>query len=159
MGFGVMLLSSPVVGADQLISGIYQKGSNITEPKPQSDQILKTHSGGFGVRDENNEAVYVLNVDIIKPYDRTMYVKAEFQNPLNLDHPFVEQTEIPAGQSDLRLVYGPVKGLKIHRSYWVRILIYELVDKDKPVEVFLQHIKSYIDNTGPELILKSGLKR
>lgn len=142
--------------ADTLVSGVWRKGSNITEPKPQSSAHLKTVSGGFGSTDEGVK--YVLNVSITKPFKDKMFVKAEFQNPLDLNSPFIEEGEIPAKHRSLRLVHGPIKGLKIHRSYWVKIYIYSLEDRSKPADKLTQHIKSYFDTTTQEVLLKTGLQ-
>lgn len=149
-------LFSPNTFADTLVSGVWKKGSNITEPKPQKSAHLKTISGGFGSTDEGVK--YVLNVSITKPFKKPMYVKAEFQNPLDLNAPFIEEGEIPAGHRSLRLVHGPIKDLKIHRSYWVKIYIYALDDKSNPVDTLTQHIKSYFDTATDEILMKTGLE-
>ncbi len=157
---GVLVFAAGMAGhaiyADTLVSGVWRKGSNITEPKPQKSARLKTVSGGFGSTDEGVK--YVLNVAITKPFKENMYIKAEFQNPLDLNAPFIEEGTIEAGAKSLRLVHGPVKGLKIHRSYWVKIYIYALDDKVNPVETLTQHIKSYFDTTTDEVLMKTGLE-
>lgn len=142
--------------ADTLVSGVWRKGSNITEPKPQKSEHLKTVNGGFGSTDEGVK--YVLNVAITKPFKKDMDIKAEFQNPLDLNAPFIEEGTIEAGAKTIRLVHGPVKGLKIHRSYWVKIYIYSPDDKTTPVDTLTQHIKSYFDTTTDEVLMKTGLE-
>ena len=142
--------------ADTLVSGVWRKGSNVTEPKPQKSEHLKTVSGGFGSTDDGVK--YVLNVAITKPFKEDMYIKAEFQNPLDLNAPFIEEGTIEAGAKSIRLVHGPVKGLKIHRSYWVKISIYPPDDKENPVDTLTQNIKSYFDTTTDEVLMKTGLE-
>ncbi|MBL8012615.1 MAG: hypothetical protein JNN05_02075 [Candidatus Omnitrophica bacterium] len=150
----VALLVSLNAGADTLISGTWRKGSNITEPKPQKSKNMETIVGGFGVRKDG--AAYVLQVRMHQPFKRPMRIKAEFQNPEG--EPFVEEGEIPANHRSLNLVHGPVKGLKIHRSYWVKISIFEREDFEKPVDVLEQNIKSYVDTTGEAILVKPGLE-
>lgn len=157
---GILVLTAAMTGqrtfADTLVSGVWRKGSNITEPKPQKSAHLKTVSGGFGSTDEGVK--YVLNVAIIKPFKQDMYIKAEFQNPFDLNAPFIEEGTIEAGAKSIRLVHGPVKGLKIHRSYWVKIYIYPPEDKQNPADTLTQHIKSYFDTTTDEVLMKTGLE-
>lgn len=142
--------------ADTLVSGVWRKGTNITEPKPQKSGHLKTVSGGFGSTDEGVK--YVLNVAVTKPFKEDMYIRAEFQNPLDLNAPFIEEGTVEAGAKSIRLVHGPVKGLKIHRSYWVKIYIYPPNDKENPADTLTQHIKSYFDTTTDEVLMKTGLE-
>jgi hypothetical protein len=142
--------------ADTLVSGVWRKGSNVTEPKPQKSAHLKTVSGGFGSTDEGVK--YVLNVAITKPFKDDMSIRAEFQNPLDLSAPFIEEGTIEAKAKSIRLVHGPVKGLKIHRSYWVKISIYAPDDKATPVDTLTQNIKSYFDTTTDEVLMKTGLE-
>lgn len=160
MVLGVLVLTAGITGqrtfADTLVSGVWRKGSNITEPKGQKSAHLKTVSGGFGSTDEGGK--YVLNVAIIKPFKQDMYIKAEFQNPFDLNAPFIEEGTIEAGAKSIRLVHGPVKGLKIHRSYWVKIYIYLPEDKQNPADTLTQHIKSYFDTTTDEVLMKTGLE-
>lgn len=152
------VLLDGVAFSNTLISGTYRKGSNITEPKPVKSEHMATEVGGFGFITATKEVKYVLNVDITKPFDRPMYVKAEFQNPLDAERPFFEDATIPAGQKSLNLVYGPVVGLKIHRSYWVKISLYEIGDHNKAVDTLKQNIKSYFDTTNPnDVLIKKGL--
>jgi hypothetical protein len=84
-------------------------------------------------------------------------VKAELQNPLG--EAFVEEGEIPAGQRAVEIIHGPVKGLKIHRSYWVKVSIYEKEEHTTPVDILTQNIKSYVDTTGEEILIKTGLEQ
>jgi hypothetical protein len=149
----VFMLCSLNVFADTLISGTWRKGSNVTEPQPQKSKYLKTIVGGVAVTE--TRVSYVLDAEIYKPFKRAMFLRAEFENPEG--EPFIEEAEVPAGQKGLRLVHGPVKGLQVHHSYWVKLSLYELKDRTNPVDVLTQNIKSYADTTGSEILVKTGL--
>jgi hypothetical protein len=139
------LTSTVTASAETLISGTFRKGSpNITEPKPEKSKYLKTVIGGVGV--SGDQVRYVLNVEITKPFKRPMSIKVEFDNPQGA--PFIDEAEIPAGQRVLQLTHGPVKGLKVHELYKIKVSLYEAGDRAKPVDVLTQQIVSYADTTG-----------
>jgi hypothetical protein len=145
-----LVLNAP---AETLISGTFRKGSpNLTEPKPEKSKYLKTVIGGVGV--SNDQVRYVLNVEIVKPFKRTMYIKVEFDNPQGT--PFIEEAEIPAGQRALQVTHGPVKGLKVHESYTIKASLYEVNDRVKPVDVLTQQIVSYADTTGTDVTYQTA---
>ena len=151
----VLCLSAGNAFADTtLIAGTYHKGSNATEPQPQQSTYLRTIVGGVAVSDKG--VSYVMDAEITKPFDRPMFLRAEFENPSG-KAPFTEEAQVPAGQRDLRVVHGPVKGLQVPHTYWIKLYVYEVNDHSKPIDVLTQNIHSYVDTTGDKVVVKGGM--
>jgi len=142
--------------ARTFLSGVQMKGSDVTEPNPNKSKYLKTYTGGFGV--SGNDAFYQVIIEITRPFDRTMAVKVEFYDPTAKNQPIVYENEIPIGHETLTLNHGPVKGLRIFHNYWVRVSIFELGDRNKPIDVLKQNIRSYVDTTTSKIGFYSDLE-
>jgi hypothetical protein len=63
----------------QFVTGTYQKGSNITEPRPCHSRFLQTTSGGIVIIGEN--AGYYLDTKVIEKPKNELYITIEYENP------------------------------------------------------------------------------
>lgn len=151
-----MLFNNEKVLGQTFIAGVQIEGSDITEPNPEKSKYLETFSGGFMVG--GNDAYYKFLVEIINPFDRPMFVKVEFFNPLDKKHPIEYKSELPVKHKTLTLTHGPVKGLRIYRNYWVRVSLYEIENKDEPIDILKQNVRSYVDTTTDIIGFYRGLE-
>ena len=100
----------PSSGRPTLAFGVYEKGHNITEPKPQKSEYLETKTGGVVVLSAG--AGLFLETRVIKHPANELYITVEYENPLGgisltNDMPFKPEAEelhfsVPAFQPGLR---------------------------------------------------------
>ena len=124
------------------------------EPRPQKSKYLKVAFGGFACTSET--AQYDLWVEMT-PLDRPLYIKVEFDDPLNPNVPLVEEVEMKPGTRTLHPVSKPVKALFIKKKYKVRISLYEVDDKENPIDQVTQMVVSYVDSSGANILVKGGM--
>lgn len=144
-------------GSDRfLVSGVYQAGANVTEPRPASSKFLKTYQAGFCV--EGQEVSYDLIAEIVRPFDREVFMVAEFEDPLDPKKPVrYENTLDPASRS-VHISHGPVRGLRMYGDYRIKVTVYESRDSTKVLDEFSQVIRSYVDTQTEEIKLLGRLK-
>lgn len=152
---GLVLGVTAKILAQTFIAGTYQQGSHVSEPNPAKSQYMKTKMGGFAVTE--TQAQYIVYVELTKAFDHPVHMKTEFENPLDKNHPLVEEADIKAGEQLLSLASGAVRGLRVDHSYSVKISLYQFSDRKNPIDVLKQNIKSYIDSTGPHIRIKAAL--
>ena len=150
--------SSPVNSPDQvlLISGVYEKGHNVTEPRPITSKYFKTTFGGF--KSFDNTAGYLLVAEIWKHPTKRLYTKFIIENPLDRSKPVIYSHYIDPSTPDTRVEYGPVSGLEIYKDYTIEIVAYDDEKMTRKVDHLVQKIRSYVDTTGPVLLMKNGME-
>jgi hypothetical protein len=151
------LLCAPTIAAEPpLVSGIWQKGQNITEPRPKSSKFMKVVQGGFLVLP--TAAAYRLEIEISSDLSTPYFMQALFENPADRSKPFVEESTIAKPQKILTLTHGPVKGLHIVGDYRITVKIFRRKGDTEPLDILEQKIRSYLDSTGPAIKMKGGMK-
>jgi hypothetical protein len=140
----------------RLISGIYAKGHNLTEPRPKSSKFMKMVEAGFLVV-PGYEAYYA-EIEISKELPKPYFLRASFEDPQHRDAPFIEEAEIADPPSPIPMRHGPVKGLKMSHDYTITIEIFRKQGDAEPIDRIVQKVRSYIDTTGPVIKVKGGMK-
>ena len=148
------ILSSP--SQPNLISGTYQSGDNLTEPRPQKGIYIKTNMGGFQI--VQGFAGYKLFIDVIKHPEQRLYSRTIVENPIDPSSPFIYDYHLDPTTPNTTLTHGPVKGLKIHHDYKITYILFEDEAREKEVDRIEQKIRSYIDTTGPKLLVYENLE-
>ncbi|HKP03925.1 MAG TPA: hypothetical protein VJU77_11275 [Chthoniobacterales bacterium] len=137
------------------ISGVYQKGHNVTEPRAKSSKFVQLTDAGFFV--SGSQASYYVSIQMSAETPAPYFMQAIFENPNDPKKPFVEQKVISPGEPARSIFHGPVKGLRISRSYHLTIKLFRKKDEPTPFDVLEQTVRSYIDTTGPEIKIKKGM--
>jgi len=150
-----LLFITDLALSNTFISGVQLKGSDITDPNPKESKYLKTFTGGFGI--QNQDAYYRFIISIKEPFSRPMFVKVEFKNPIDKKTPIIYEVEIPVDHKTLTFTHGPVKGLKIYKTYLVKVFLYEVDNKKDPVDILKQKVRSYVDTTTDTIRFYGGL--
>jgi hypothetical protein len=138
-----------------LISGVYQKGHNVTEPRPKSSKFVQVTDAGFFV--SGSQASYYVGIQMSAETPVPYFIQAIFENPSDPKKPFVEQKVISGGEPARSIFHGPVGGLRIYRSYHLTIKLFRKKGEQTPFDVLEQTVRSYIDTTGPDIKIKKGM--
>lgn len=138
------------------LAGTYEKGANLTTPRPQVSKFFKTYAGGFDVAKDG--AAYKVFVDVTQRRDKPMYVRVEFENPLDSKSPLTEEASLSADDNSIALTSKPVKGLKVYSDYIVKVMLYDSKDSEKPLDVLEQKVRSYVDTRGKEPKIYKGMR-
>lgn len=142
---------------DHLFSiGTYQKGSNITEPRPRETKYLRTEVGGFEII--QGFAAFKLYIDVIRKPERRLYTRAIIPNPSDQGSPFVYEHYLDPSTPSTSLTHGPAMGLQIHKDYTVKFILYSDEARTKEVDRLSQKIHCYVDTTGHTLKLYGRMK-
>ena len=139
-----------------LVSGVWHKGHNITEPRPKSSNFMKVVEGGFLVLP--TAAAYRLEIEVSSKLSPPYFIRALFENPADPDNPFVEESVMSQPQKTLTLTHGPVKGLRISGDYRITIKVFRRKGDAEPIDVLEQKVRAYVDSTGPAIKVKGGMK-
>ena len=160
--FFIILLSAAVMCAHAetaeppVVSGIWQKGHNITEPRPKSSKFMKVLDGGFLV--VSSAAAYRVYIEMSSSLETPYFMQAVLENPADRTKPFVEESVISQHEERLTLAHGPVEGLRISGDYRIVVKIFRRRGDEEPIDTLVQKVRSYVDTTGPGLKMKRGMK-
>jgi len=100
-----------------------------TAPQEPID-YLKTLGGGWRIRltEDHRRATacqYGLTVGPARPFDKTLYLRAEFENPLSPSSPLITDTKIEPWMRELSIHSPEVRGLRKGARYSIRIHIFD----------------------------------
>ena len=103
---------------------------SLPPPAKQSVDYLRTISGGWRIRlTDNHRAAtacqYGLTVGPARPFDRTLYLRVEFENPLSPSSPLITDTRIEPWTRELAIRSPEVRGIRKGGRYAIRIHIYD----------------------------------
>ena len=109
----------------------------ITAPQ-EPINYLKTLGGGWRVKlTDNHRAVtkcqYGLRVGPARPFNKTLYLRVVFQNPLSPSKPLITDTKIEPVMRELAIRSPEVRGLRKGRSYSIRIHIYDSPERKNAI--------------------------
>lgn len=139
------------------VFGTFQKGSNVTEPKPQKSKYLETVRGGIVVVDDN-AAFYLFTKVILQP-DKELYVTVEYENPLG-GAPFTNDMIFKPDAEALQFSAPDfVRGLKNYADYEITVRIFESKESSSPIDTLKQKVRSYVDTRGDKAKLFKRLKK
>ena len=154
--FGFALCPAARAAEPPLVSGVWHKGHNITEPRLNSSKFMKALEGGFLVL--RTATAYRLEIEASPNLSTPYFMQAVFENPADRKKPFIEETLVSEPQKVLTLTHGPVKALRISGDYVVTVKIFRRKGDAEPNDVLEQKVRSYVDTTGPALKMKGGMK-
>ncbi len=138
------------------VSGVWQKGHNITEPRPKSSKFVKTVDGGFLFNPAG--AAYRVEIEMSPNLATPYFMQAILENPQDRKKPFIYERVISASGKQFTLAHGPVRGLRIYRDYRVEVKIFRVKGDAEPVDVLEQKVRSYVDTRGAEIKVMGGMK-
>jgi hypothetical protein len=142
-------------GEPPLVSDVWHKGHNITEPRPKSSNFMKVLEGGFVV--VSKSAGYRLMIEVSPQLTTPYLMQAAFENPADPDKPFIEEAVISKPQKILTLTHGPAKGLRISRDYRITVKVFPRKGAAEAIDVLEQKVRSYVDSTGADIKMKGGM--
>lgn len=132
-------------GGDVKASGIYQKGHDLTEPRPKSGEYLRVTDGGVVIL-AAGAGLYV-RTEVIKKPEQELFVTIDYEDPLRgkISHtmsfpPTARILEFSAPRFQ--------KGLVPYQKYRAVIKIWPNKDASSPIETIIQDIRSYVDTRG-----------
>jgi hypothetical protein len=136
--------------------GTYQKGSNVTEPRPKRSAYLETLHGGVVVMPEG--AGYYLFTRVIKKPEKELYVTVEYEDPMG-GKPFVNDMAFVPTAEELHFSAPEfIRGLKGYGDYEVVVRVFESKSATQPIDTLRQTIRSYIDTRGAKPKMFKRLK-
>ena len=147
---------SALAAEPKLIAGVFSRGHNITEPKPQKSRFLETIQGGVVVLDEI--AGFFLTVRVTESPGESMYIRAEYEDPLGGPSKTNDQEFNPADKGFAFSSPAHVPGLKNYQDYMVTVSVYRHKSDAEPIDVLRQKIRSYVDTTGSEIKVFSRIR-
>jgi hypothetical protein len=154
---GVLLASVATVAAQPvLVIGTYQKGNNVTEPRPKKSEYFETLHGGILV--VGDDAGYYLFTKVIKKPVRDLYIVVEYENPSG-GKPFTNDMDFKTTAEELHFSSPEfVKGLKSYSDYDVTVRVFESRVTNVPIDMLKQTIRCYVDTRGPRVKMFKRLK-
>ncbi len=135
------------------VSGIYQGGPIITEPRPVQSSLMAVTRGGIRVVD--GKAAYELRVTLSPDVPEQFFARAIFENPQDYSAPYVEEGEFFQRQRILPAGHGPVNGLVMFREYRITVELFMNKGDSAPLDTLTQAIRSYVDTQGEEPLVYS----
>jgi hypothetical protein len=154
----LVFISAPTYADEpKLVIGTYQKGNDVTEPKPQKSQYLETKHGGIVV--VGDKAGYYLFTKVIRNPEKELYVTVEYENPrggtpLTNDMPFKPDAEaLHFSAPDF------IQGLKSYGTYEITVRIFDSKESTTPIDTLTQKVRSYVDTQGAKTKLLKRLKQ
>ncbi|MGI8497335.1 MAG: hypothetical protein ACR2OG_07125 [Gemmatimonadaceae bacterium] len=140
-----------------LVSGTYQKGSNITEPRPKKSEFLQTLQGGIAVI--GDKAGYYLFTRVIKKPDKDLYIRIEFEDPAG-GPPLTDDTIFRRDAEEFHFSTPQfVKGLRNYSDYMITVNVFESRGAGKPIDILRQTVRSYVDTRGSKAKMFNRLKQ
>jgi hypothetical protein len=120
-----------------------------TAPQQRID-YLKTLGGGWRIRltDDHRAATacqYGLTVGPARPFNKTLYLRAEFENPLSPSSPLITDTKIEPWMRELSIRSPEVRGLRKGARYSIRIHIFDRSERKKEIGLHDQTIPARLN--------------
>jgi hypothetical protein len=122
----------------------------VTPTPTQSIDYLKTLSGGWRIRltDDHRAATacqYGLTVGPARPFNKTLYLRVEFENPLSPSSPLITDTKIEPWMRELSIRSPEVRGLRKGARYSIRIRIFDRPDRKHEIGIHHQTMKARLN--------------
>ena len=146
---------TPTSGETVKVSGVYQRGHDLTEPRPKSGKYLRVTDGGVAVL-KDGAGLYLRTEVITKP-DKELFVTVDYDDPqsgtISNTMAFVPSAKVlefsvPRFQKDL-IPYS---------TYSVTVKVFASKNAPTPIETITQEIRSYVDSRGSSPQVMSRLK-
>jgi len=123
--------------------------TSATAPAGSVD-YLKTLGGGWRIRltDDHRAATacqYGLTVGPARPFDKTLYLRAEFENPLSPSSPLITDTKIEPWMRELAIRSPEVRGLRKGSRYLIRIRIFDRPERKHEIGIHDQKMPARLN--------------
>lgn len=140
----------------RLVIGTYQKGNNVTEPRPKKSEYFETLHGGVLV--VGDDAGYYLFTKVIKKPAKDLYIVVDYENPSG-GKPLTNDMEFKTTAEELHFSAPAfVKGLKSYSDYEIIVRVFESKEAKEPIDTLKQTIRCYVDTRGPKAKMFNRLK-
>jgi len=74
-----------------------------------------------------------LTIGPARPFNKTLYLRAEFENPLSPSSPLITDAKLEPGTRELAIRSGEVRGLRKGARYSIRIHIFDRPERQKEI--------------------------
>lgn len=123
---------------------------SVSTAPQQPIEYLKTLGGGWRIRltDDHRAATacqYGLTVGPARPFNKTLYLRAEFENPLSPSSPLITDTKIEPWMRELSIHSPEVRGLRKGARYSIRIHIFDRPERKKEIGLHNQTIPARLN--------------
>jgi hypothetical protein len=114
-------------------------------PRPtRSDYFIST-GGSFALQlDEQHEITNCRCCLFIAPRKKIivpLYLRSSFQNPTNSSSPFVVDTDVQPGSTNIMICSPDIRGFQSRHSYMVDVSVFDTPDRSKLIGVHDQFIQ------------------
>jgi hypothetical protein len=122
----------------------------IAKPPERPLRYLKTLGGGWRIKlTDDHRALtkcqYGLRVGHARRVDRTLYLRVEFENPLDPTSPLFTDTEIEPWMHELAIRSPEVRGLRKGSRYSIRIHIFDHPDRRRRIGIHEQELPARLN--------------
>ncbi|MET0086417.1 MAG: hypothetical protein ABW082_07885 [Sedimenticola sp.] len=144
------------ISEPMFLSGTWQEGSNVTEPRPvESKYLLEEHGGTVVI--ESGAGLY-LKAKVKEAPERELHMVIEYDNPSSPSSPLVNEQVFPVNAEGFVFSSPSVtQGLAGYHDYKVSVYIYKSRAKVALVDKLVQVVRSYVDTTTNKVFIKEGL--
>jgi hypothetical protein len=139
-----------------IVGGVWQKGHDLTEPRPKASKFVKTIDGGFLFNPAG--AAYRVEIEMSSGLATPYFMQALLENPEDSKKPFSYERLISVPEKRFTLAHGPVKGLRIWHVYRVEVKLFHHKGDAEPFDVLEQNVRSYVDTRGPSVKVSGAMK-
>jgi len=152
----LLMVASVVQSAEpQMVYGVYERGHNITEPRPQKSRFLQTTRGGVAVIGQ--QAGLFLTVKTNEHPKNALYIKVKYEDPRGGPPAWNDMDFSPNASGFNFSSPSFVQGLKIYSDYEIEVSVFEHSGDLKPIDILRQKVRSYVDTRGAELKVLPGI--
>jgi hypothetical protein len=124
--------------------------SPVSKAPQQPIDYLKTLGGGWRIRltDDHRAATvcqYGLTVGPARRFNKTLYLRAEFENPLSRSSPLITDAKLEPWMGELSIHSPEVRGLRKGGLYSIRVHVFDHPDRKKEIGVHNQTIPARLN--------------
>lgn len=151
--------NSPLLkqGKPVFSKGTYMPGSNITEPRPVKSRLLSVEHGGFVILESG--AAYYLHAVLNEPLTSNVYLRIEYENPRDREHPFVNDMELTPETRAVRFSSPDVVwGIQNYKDYTIRVTAFSSRQSSEPIDSLVQPVRAYVDTTTDKVRVFEGMQ-
>lgn len=122
----------------------------VARPPERPIRYLETRGGGWRIKlTDDHRALtkcqYGLRVGHVRPIDKTLYLRVEFENPLDRSSPLFTDTRIEPWMHELAIRSPEVRGLRKGSRYRIRIHIFDHPERKTRIGLHEQEMPARLD--------------
>ncbi len=138
------------------IQGVYEAGSNTTEPRAAKSKYFQVEKGGATLM--GDEVGFSITVFVWRNPKRNLLIEIEYPNPADPSKPLKDTAhyEQQGDRFQFRSSEG-IKGIVGYQDYEIKLRAYDL-ETNELVDSLSQRVRSYLDTQEKDVrILKKAL--